>query len=187
MRYFNTFILILFIAIFGSLAGETHAFLKEVDPSARIMPNIEVKKEDTRVTKLKAYLSYHNSPLADHAEDFVSYADKYNLDWRFVVSVAGVESGYGKRIPTDSFNAWGWGVYGNNIHRFSSWENGIETLSREIRVKYMDRWGAKDIYGIGKRYAANPEWATKVTNFMNKIDAFDPESVKKSPELSIAF
>jgi hypothetical protein len=37
----------------------------------------------------------------------------------------------------------------------------------------MNKWGAKDVYSIGRYYAASPTWAVRVESFMNKIEAFD--------------
>lgn len=167
-------------------ATSVEAFMKQTNPSATLVPTIVEKKKDERVEKLQIFLESYNSPMTEDAEAFIKYADKYNLDWKLVVAIAGVESWYGQKIPATSYNAWGYGVYGTNVRYFTSWEDGIETVSRDLRVKYMDTWGAKDVYGIGNRYAADPAWAYKVTNFMNKLEAFDPEAVEKEPELSIA-
>ena len=186
MRY-NIYIFILFlITSFILSATKAEAFMKQPNPSATLVLTAVEKKADTRIEKLRAYLEFYNSPMADDAEAFVRYADKYDLDWKLVVSLAGVESWYGQKIPGNSYNAWGYGVYGTNVRYFTSWEDGIATVSKDLREKYMNTWGASDIYGIGSRYAADPMWAYKVTNFMNKLEAFDPESVKKEPTLSIA-
>ena len=91
--------------------------------------------------------------------DFIKTADEYNLDWKLVAAISGVESTFGKEIPNDSYNAWGWGVYGDNVIRFKSWTDGIETVSQGLRQRYMDQWGGKDIYQIGAMYASSPAWA----------------------------
>jgi hypothetical protein len=135
-------------------------------------PSEEELKVDNRAKALKAYLQQYNSPLADSADTFVTSADAHNIDWKFVAAIAGLESGFGKHIPANSYNAWGWGVYGDNVHRFASWDEGIETISKGLRERYMDKWGATDVYTIGKYYASSPTWAIRVENFMNKIDAF---------------
>jgi len=153
---------------------------KDVNASAKIAGNSalfaaqSIMAEDARVTKLRAYLETYDSPLTDSAETFVREADKHNLDWKFVAAIAGVESWYGHRIPYNSNNAWGYGVYGGNVRRFASWDEAIITISEDIRVKYMNTWGAKDIYDIGRIYAADPKWASKVMFFMKQIDAFEP-------------
>ncbi|MCL5019765.1 MAG: hypothetical protein M1426_04745 [Patescibacteria group bacterium] len=127
---------------------------------------------DYRVKILHDYLARENSPLATYAAEFVSTADKYNLDWRLVAAISGVESTFGKEIPAASYNAWGWGVYGDNVIRFSSWKDGIDTISQGLRDRYMNQWGGKDIYQIGSMYAASPAWAGHVVYYMDNIQNY---------------
>ena len=145
---------------------------------------VEVK-EDRRAEILEKYLKKHNSPMAPHAQTFVDEADRYNLDWKWVVSIAGIESYYGQMIPPYSYNGWGFGVYGNNVRRFASWEEGIHVVSQALREDYMDRNGAQNLYQIGNRYASDPNWANKVTRFMNQLEAFEAASQDTSIDLSI--
>ncbi|MBI2026176.1 MAG: glucosaminidase domain-containing protein [Candidatus Levybacteria bacterium] len=126
----------------------------------------------SRVRTLKAYLEAYGSPMAENAEDFVREAKRYDLDWRFVAAIAGLESSFGKAIPYNSYNAWGWGVYGDNVIRFASWKEGIQTISQGLREKYMDKWGKTNVYEIGAVYAASPTWAVRVERFMVNIQAF---------------
>lgn len=144
-----------------------------------------VQAKDNRAQILQSYLKQYDSPMADSAQTFVTEADKYNLDWKLVVSIAGVESWYGHMIPPYSYNGWGYGVYGNNVRYFTSWDDGIETISRDIREKYMDEWGATDIYSIGRMYAADPAWAAKVSHFMSKLDAYEVSYVDTSLSISL--
>lgn len=124
---------------------------------------------DYRVRVLKAYLTKHNSPLAEYAGYFVETADKYNIDWRLVPAISGVESTFGKRIPYNSFNAYGWA---NGAYKFKSWEDSIEVVSKTLREKYIDK-GAPSISKIARRYAPpSSTWAGKVKFFMARIDSF---------------
>lgn len=140
---------------------------------------------DSRAHILKSYLQRYNSPLADSAQTFVTEADRYNLDWKLVVSIAGVESWYGQMIPPYSYNGWGYGVYGNNVRYFSSWNEAITTISHDLREQYMNTWGATDIYSIGRIYAADPAWAAKVTYFMNQLDTYEANYVDTSLSISL--
>ena len=127
---------------------------------------------DSRVKILKNYLQKYNSPLADKADVFVAEADKNNIDWRLVAAISGVESTFGHQIPTGSYNGWGWGIYGDNTHGFTSWDDGITVISKGLREDYMNKWGADNVYAIGKIYAASPTWANRVTFFMNQMDSY---------------
>ncbi|KKS95457.1 MAG: seg [Microgenomates group bacterium GW2011_GWC1_43_13] len=122
---------------------------------------------DYRVENLREFLEKYNSPLAVYAEEFVTYADLNGLDYRLVPSISGVESTFGKRIPADSYNAYGWA---NGEYSFTSWEDSIAHVSKTLRIAYIDR-GAASIAKIAKRYAPpSVTWAGKVTFFVKKID-----------------
>lgn len=123
---------------------------------------------DFRVQNLRRFLIKYNSPLADYAGEFVACADKYGLDYRLVPAITGVESTFGKYIPYGSYNAYGWA---NGDFKFTSWENSIMHVSETLKNKYIDR-GVDSIYEIARVYAPpSPTWGSKVTFFVNKIDA----------------
>lgn len=132
-------------------------------------------KIDTRADRLRNFLISFDSPLTDSADHFVAEADRLQLDWRLVAAIAGVESTFGKHIPYNSYNGWGWGVFTgqqDGIH-FKSWEHGITQVSEGLRYTYVDK-GAVTLDQIGRRYAASPTWSWKVRFFLNKIEAFVP-------------
>ena len=149
--------------------------------TANVTENAEY---NSHVKILQGYLESKNSPMAPFASEFVTQADKYNLDWRFVAAISGLESSFGQAIPYNSYNGWGWGVYGDNVIRFSSWTEGIGTISQGLREKYMDKWGKKDVYAIGSVYAASPTWAVRVNYFMDNISAYALNDTKNTLSLS---
>lgn len=138
---------------------------------------------DTRITRLRAFLASYNSPLTNEAETFVAQADKYNLDWKLVAAIAGVESTFGKQIPAGSYNGWGWGVFTgtqDGVH-FKNWADGIAQVSEGLRKNYIDR-GAQDIYDMGWIYAANGNsWGTHVRYFIDQLESFAPTEVAQLP------
>lgn len=141
-------------------------------------------EHDNRAEILHAYLQKYNSPLADHAEALVREADVNRLDWKLVAAIAGNESYFGQQIPPYSYNGWGYGVYGNNVRRFSSWDEGIVVVSKALREDYYNKWGATNIAEIGAIYAADSQWANKVTHFFTEIDQYAKPFDK--PALSIS-
>ena len=82
----------------------------------------DIEPADPRVTQLKRFLESYGSPLAPFAKNFIDSADRYQIDWRLVPAITGVESTFGKRIPFNSFNAYGWA---NGVYFFNSWEQSI--------------------------------------------------------------
>jgi len=120
---------------------------------------------DIRVAKIKAYLSQRAAPLADYAKDFVAAADAYGIDYNIVAAISVIESEGGKHT-FKPYNAWGWGKIG-----FSSWEEGIWTVSKGISKYYAK--GMTTPRSISYSYCpptAN-SWAAKVQGVMNKIES----------------
>jgi hypothetical protein len=133
--------------------------------------NIEVAaaEADNRALKLAAYLETKRSPLSEFAANLVVTADKYSLDWRLLSAISGVESGYAKIYVRGTYNAWGWG--GGYIG-LGSWDNAIEVISKALKEKYGDKWGAKTPEAIGRYWAEDPNWAYKVNLHLGMIDEF---------------
>ena len=133
-------------------------------------PQVETKTLDPRAEILQAYLAKYNSPLQYHAQDFIEAADTYDLDWKLVPAISGVESTFGKAIP-GGYNAWGWGVYGDQALGFESWRDGIFTVTGGLRKGYFNK-GLTDPYSINKVYAASPTWGAHVSYFLADLSKF---------------
>ncbi len=138
---------------------------------------VEAKALDPRAQILKDYLAKYDSPLESHAQDFIDAADKYQLDWKLVPAIAGVESTFGKNIPggyepgSTSYNGWGWGVYGDQALFFTSWKNGIFTVAEGLKEKYVNK-GLINPYQMNTVYAASPTWGTHVSYFIEDLDQY---------------
>lgn len=166
------YILILLFLLFATnSSGVVYAEEKIKLTSANIK-NPKVNVEDNRAKILSKFLSQYQSPLAEYSTSFVKSADENKIDWKLLVAISGVESTFGKELPVGSYNAWGWGIYGNNAIYFKSYNEAIGTISKALKEQYIDSWGAKDVYQIGRLYAASPTWSQRVCYFMNQIDKF---------------
>ncbi len=175
MKQFKAFIAMLVVALFLGAPSEVLAI--EAAGAAQLAGFGELLV-DKRVTHLRTYLTSHNSPLADEAEVFIREADRNSLDWKFVAAISGVESTFGKHIPSGSYNAWGWGIPtgAQSGIGFRNWEQGIVTVSEGLAKNYYGR-GTKTVYDVGWIYAANGNsWGNHVAFFMNKIESFVPTS-----------
>jgi hypothetical protein len=187
---YRRFIILLAVATILTAASPKNAYANShtSEPSADFagsqltsLPKIE---QDNRAAILKSYLEERNSPLADHADTIIKEADENNIDWRWIVAISGVESGFGQAIPSYSYNAWGYNIYGNNTRSFESWDDGITTVSTALREIYMNQRGETDIYAIGSSYAADPTWAYKVQNYVDDITQY--ANRLENPTLSIS-
>ncbi|MBI5619530.1 glucosaminidase domain-containing protein [Candidatus Gottesmanbacteria bacterium] len=179
----------LFAAIVSFLVGTRvlsqprAVYASELEAGSAAELTINRTQEDVRVEKLRSFLESHDSPLADAASHFVAEADRLDMDWKLVAAIAGVESTFGKQIPTNSYNGWGWGVFTgttDGVH-FKDWKDGITHVSEGLRYNYIDK-GAETIEQIGRIYAASPAWSWKVRFFFTKIEQFVPS---RSDQLAV--
>lgn len=132
---------------------------------------------DERIPLLRGYLQAKDSPLASKAAEMVMTADKYQFDWRLLPAIAGKESSFGNKIPWDkegqkpSNNAWGWGIYGDQVLSFSSWEEGIEIVGAGLRDGYFDK-NLTTVEEIMHYFTpkSNGSWARDVSSIMEQIN-----------------
>jgi len=126
---------------------------------------------DIRVANLKYFFRKYNSPLYDIAHVFVEKADEYTFDYRLLPAIAMQESNLCKYIPDNSHNCWGWGIYGNKVTRFNSYEEAIDTISRGIKKNYIDQ-GLTTPEEIMSKYTppSTGSWANGVNTFLKVIE-----------------
>jgi hypothetical protein len=180
-------LLIVFIFVIMLFMARGEAWANEqASKSSATFNEVKVQKQvDNRAKELQAYLEERNSPLSPYAANFVEQADNYQLDWKLVAAISGLESGFGKQIPANSYNGWGWGIYGDHVLRFNSWPEAIQTISKGLREGYLKDNPESDPYVIGPTYAASPTWAVRVSYFMDQIEAFSLRDPKSSLSLAL--
>ena len=141
------------------------------------LPNItksisgEAMGEDARSKLLKQYLKDNHSPLENYSNFLIDTADKYSLDYRLLTAIAQKESNLCKIIPYDTYNCWGWGIHSQGTLGFNSYSEGIETVSKGIKDKYIDQ-GYDTVDKIMSKYTplSKGSWAEGVNKFMNDIE-----------------
>jgi membrane-bound lytic murein transglycosylase B len=112
--------------------------------------------------------------LAKYSDYILSVSAEYDLDWRILTAIAGAESTFGRNIPDNCYNAWGWGIHSRGTLCFGSWKEGIRTVARGLKEKFLDD-GLNTIDEIMARYApvslANGgSWAQAVNYFMDQLE-----------------
>lgn len=145
---------------------------------AALPPNgskIEDKIEyaDARSKIIENFFKGYNSPLANFAHIFVDVADKYHINYRLLPAISMQESNGGRRIIADSFNPFGYGIYGNSVLRFNSWEEAIEKVGKSLKENYINL-GLNTPEKIMPKYtppslAKGGSWAKGVSSFMEKL------------------
>lgn len=131
----------------------------------------KLEVSDGRVANLKSFFRRHNSPLYDKAELIVQVSDQYQFDYRLLPAIAMQESGVCKYIPPNSHNCWGWGIYGNTVTKFESFDEGIKTVAIGIKENYIDK-GLITVDAIMKKYtpSSNGSWAHGVSTFFEVLE-----------------
>lgn len=173
-----TFLVLLAILLFAGISP-AYALEKEAGATASLSGTFGNLVVDTRVTQLSNYFEAVNSPMTDSAEHVIHEADRLNLDWKLVAAISGVESYFGRHVPKNSYNAWGWAIFTGRAdgRHFESWNDGVTVVSEGLKEKYVNR-GRDTVEKMGPVYAADPSWAWKVNHFMNNIEDYIPTSSK---------
>jgi hypothetical protein len=181
--WFSTAFLTLFFAITllavlsisheANLASSHSYQLYAALPSNQFISTETLVIEDARAKIIEQFLAARNSPLAEVSEAFVKSADNYNLDYRLLPAIAMQESGGGKILPYESYNPFGFGIYGDKVTRFSSWEEGIEKVAKSLKENYIDK-GLVTPEQIMAKYtppslAKGGPWAIGVSAFMESL------------------
>lgn len=131
----------------------------------------EVEVSDARPEIIRQYLQENNSPLEPHAATLVEMADEYSLDYRLLTAIAQKESGLCRVIPKGSFNCWGWGIHSEGSLGFSSFDEGIETVSKGLKEEYIDK-GYTTPDEIMAKYTplSKGTWAEGVNYYMSQLE-----------------
>lgn len=134
---------------------------------------VEINKADARTVLLADFFKGYRSPLADSAQVFVDIADKYGLDFRLLPAIAMQESNGGKVMPYNSFNPFGYGIYGKTVLRFSSFKEAIDRVGRGLKKDYIDQ-GLTTPETIMAKYTPpslekGGAWAKGVSTFILEI------------------
>lgn len=142
-------------------------------PQFELSVSDNVSSGDGRSKIIEDFFKSYNSPLFEYAGIFISVADKYNLDYRLLPSIAMQESNGGKRVITQSFNPFGYGIYEGLTIKFNSWEEAIERVGKALREDYLNQ-GLKTPTQIMAKYTPpslkkEGAWAKGVSIFMEEL------------------
>lgn len=134
---------------------------------------VTIGKGDARALIIDNYLKSRKSPLYGLGETFVATADRYGLDYRLLPAIAMQESNGGKILPHESYNPFGYGIYGGKVMRFDSFESAIERVAQGLKKDYIDQ-GLQTPEEIMPKYTPpslqkGGAWAIGVSSFMEEL------------------
>lgn len=137
-----------------------------------------------RIAKVKSYFESYNMPAADYAHAFVVYADRYDIDWTLVASIAFLEStGFKNSCSSVKNSGLGWGSCKIS---FPSYEESIRVVSMNLGghnektahyyaektpEEILYSYNPKYVQGISKNYHGN------ALAIMQEIKDFQPSSL----------
>ncbi|KAF0133974.1 MAG: Uncharacterized protein FD145_996 [Candidatus Saganbacteria bacterium] len=136
--------------------------------------------DDIRVLKLEKFLSrYPFSPLISHTNEIVYCADKFGLDYRLYVAIAGAESSFGKRYPKHNSNLTG---VLNGSKKFKSIYDNIHETHKIIATgKWYKKYRrTKDIKDLVYTYKGVPPYDRYIRAV--KYTLHEINSIKIFPE-----
>jgi hypothetical protein len=156
----------------GYISRQFHQPNYQALPANSPDSNIVVGSADARIKALDSFFASYNSPLEGHANTIVSEADKYNIDYRLLPAIAMQESTLCKKIIKNSYNCWGFGIYGKKVTKFDSYDDGIKTVTATLAKKYVHN-GYESIEDIAQKYTPNDngKWKDVVSMIMIKLQA----------------
>ena len=119
---------------------------------------------------LDDFFAKYDSPLLGHAQTIVAEADKHNIDYRLLPAIAMQESTLCRRIIKNSFNCWGFGIYGGKVTRFANFDEAISTVTSTLARKYVQK-GLVNPHDIVKLYTPSDtgKWPQVVSLIMQKL------------------
>ena len=162
----------------GGLAGSPTAAVISPDSNRPLSSMVTVNQQSDdlveKAQKIDAYFAKNNFPLAGQGQELASAAEKNDLPWSLVASIAVVESTAGRdACPNDKNNVFGW----NSCHgtKFDSMDDAINTVAetisgnRDATSKYYE---GKTLSDILETYngRANPHYVKNVMWVMNQIE-----------------
>lgn len=137
---------------------------------------------DLRSERLRAFLyRYPGTPLLNHINEILYCADKFNLDWRLYVAIAGAESTFGKNYPKHTRNLTGFNSC--NTKFGSIYENIYRTheviATTKYYAKYRKTRNIKDLVYVYKGVPPYDHYINTVKFVFKKLN--DPNLLAVSP------
>lgn len=125
------------------------------------------EKQDPRLVRLERFFEEKQCPVRPLAKDFVAAADRHNLDWRLLPSIAFIESSGGKAYHNN--NIFGWS---NGDHRFVSIKESIHTIAERLANSHYYR--NKPLDKILTTYNPVPGYRKRVRDVMDDLGPARP-------------
>ena len=118
--------------------------------------------KDSRFRRIKAFFQKRQCPMEKYAGDLVAAADRHQLDWRLLPSLALVESSGGKAYMNN--NVFGWD---SCKRKFPTIQAGIHVVAE--RLANSPSYRGKSLEGKLYAYNQHPGYAAVVKKVMSQM------------------
>jgi len=134
---------------------------------------------DARPEIIRQYLHKFGSPLEPYSNLIVSLSDQYQFDYRWLVAIAQQESNLCKRIPENSYNCWGWGIYPEpsnpevlKVTRFDNYEDALRRIAPQFTKIFLKGEHTKDPCEVMATYTPPSEgsWCAGISQFFDHME-----------------
>lgn len=150
-----------------------------VNASDAIISNVkgistDVQTGDARPIIIAEFLATNDSPLKpyDYWGQFLTdLADRYDMDFRLMPSIAMQESNLCKKIPEGSHNCLGLGIHSQGTWGFDRYEDNFEAAAKILKQNYINE-GYITPDEIQDKYTpgSNGSWEFAVNHFMEVLE-----------------
>jgi transcriptional regulator with XRE-family HTH domain len=122
-----------------------------------------VHQDDPRFHAIRNFFLSRKCPIVTLSAEFLAAADRFNLDWRLLPSIALLESGGGKVAPGG--NPLGWG---SGKAKFMNAAQAIHHVAERLAMSPI--YAGKDLKAKLRIYnPANREYAARVQEVMEQL------------------
>ncbi len=130
----------------------------------------KITESDARVEIVRQFFARYKSPLTQFAQNVVTAADQYGMDFRYIPAIAMQESTLFRGEIPGTFNCWGFGIYGSKITKFDSYQQAIDIVTKTLAGDYKNKGLVTPEQIMSKYNPSNHNgWAQAVTGFMTQL------------------
>jgi hypothetical protein len=184
IRYLQSIVAIPMLSVALPLSGIQN--IPEMTPSiannVEVTPSVITTQEKEEFKKkadaIDTFLTKRGSVLAGYGAKFVEEAEKNDIDWRLLVSIAGRETTFGRNMcknPKAPNNPFGWGSCKIG---FKSIDESIEKVSASLGGNSegtAHHYSGKTTLQILRKYnSVIPNYPNEVVRIMKLINDSDP-------------
>ena len=108
-----------------------------------------------------------HSGLLPYVDAIKKAEDTYGVNALYLTCKLGLESGWGK-YETGTYNIAGWMNYDGTWRNFSSPEDCVMTVARNLATTYKDTVGTS-LGAVCSRYSTNPEYSYVLMDIMEEM------------------